>query len=181
MNRSIPLVTVASALLALLPTVASAAMTVPAVDATFAKKAAQAGMTEVKLSVIAERKSKNPAVLSFAREMNADHSKANAELTSIVEAKGLQPPTGVGAHNAALISRLEGESGATFDADYLKSQLPAHRKVLALFKSEAATGNDPELMAFAKQTIPVLEHHIAMDRRDSTRLGAIGMQMPTSK
>ena len=169
--------TMLSAVLAAVPLAGSAA-TVSAQDTAFATKAAQAGMTEVKLAAIAMQKSKNPQVLSFAREMNADHSKANAQLTSIVKSKGLNPPSGVGMKNQTLMGELQAQSGAAFDSHYLKSQLPAHQEVLALFQTEAANGKDSDLVAFAKATIPVIQSHIAMDKRDIAKIGSVGMQMP---
>jgi putative membrane protein len=143
----------------------------------FARKAAQAGMTEVQLAHLAMRKSSNPAVLSFARHMAHDHGKANAQLTSIVQANGMTPPATIGAKNEALKARLQSESGSTFNTDYLESQLPAHRQVLALFKQEAMDGQNPALVAFAKQTIPVIEHHIVLDRGDIAKVGGtVGMR-----
>ena len=148
----------------------SASAAVPSPAAIFAKKAAQAGMTEVQLAGLALRKSTNPEVDAFARRMNADHSKANAQLMSIAQQQGLTPPNTLGMKNEALMHRLQNETGATFDNAYLKSQLPAHRQVLALFEAEASGGQDPELVRFAKQTIPTLQEHIAMDKREISKL-----------
>jgi putative membrane protein len=139
-------------------------------DAMFAKQAAQAGMTEVELAHLALQQSKNAEVVAFARRMNADHSKANAQLTAIEKHEGLTPPRTVGPKNAALMERLQSESGATFNSDYLKSQLPAHRQVLALFQTEAAGGQNAELVRFAKQTTPTIEEHISMDQREIAKL-----------
>jgi putative membrane protein len=143
-------------------------------DEMFATKAAQAGMAEVKLAQLALSKSNSPEVVAFARRMTADHGKANMELTSILKQKGLTPPGSVGAKNEALMEKLRGENGATFNTAYLKTQLPAHREVLALFQREAASGSDADLVAFAKQTVPVIEMHIAMDQREIARLGPSG-------
>jgi putative membrane protein len=139
-------------------------------DAMFAKQAAQAGMTEVQLAHLALQKSKNPEVVAFAHRMNADHSKANAQLIAIEKQKGMTPPSSLGAKNEAVMQQLQSESGATFNSTYLKTQLPAHRKVLALFQTEAADGKDADLVAFAKQTIPTIEDHISMDEREIAKL-----------
>ncbi len=139
-------------------------------DATFAKQAAQAGMTEVRLAHLALQHSKNPEVVAFARRMNADHGKANAQLAAIVKREGLTPPSTIGAKNEALMQRLQSESGMTFNSDYLKSQLPAHRQVLALFQTEAAGGQNADLVGFAKRTIPTIEEHISMDQREIAKL-----------
>jgi putative membrane protein len=163
---------------AALPFAARAAMNNQ--DSTFVTKAGQAGMAEVALAALALKKSSNPHVIRFANEMHTDHSKANAQLMSILQAQGITPPSGVGAKNAALMTELKAQSGSAFDSHYLKSQLPAHQQVLALFQAEAANGSDPKLVAFAKQTIPVIEMHIAMDKRDIASLGsgAMSMRMP---
>ena len=115
--------------------------------------------------------------------MRADHSKANAQLMSILKAQGVPPPSGIGAKNAALMTELKAQSGSAFDSRYLKSQLPAHQQVLSLFQAEAANGSDSELVSFATQTIPVIESHIAMDKRDIASLGsgAMSMRMPGQK
>ena len=166
-----------------LPFAAMATTSMNNQDSDFVIKAGQAGTAEVGLAAIALRKSSNPHVISFAKEMHADHSKANAQLMSIVQAQGVAPPSGVGAKNVALMTELKAQSGSAFDNHYLKSQLPAHQQVLALFQAEAANGSDSKLVAFAKQTIPVIESHIAMDKRDiaSLRPGAMSMRMPGQK
>ncbi len=179
MNEFTRRIAALAAVLAALPLAASAMPS--SQDTMFAIKAAQAGMTEVKLAALAMQKSSNPQVLSFARAMNADHSKANAQLATIMKGDGLMAPSSVGPKNEALMGKLQALNGPAFDAMYLKSQLPAHRKVLSLFKMEAANGSDTSLVAFAKQTIPVIAAHISMDRRDIAKVGMVGMQMPAMK
>lgn len=80
----------------------------------------------------------------------------------------------MGAKDEALKEKLQGESGAAFNSSYLKSQLPAHREALVLFRTEAATGKDPDLVAFAKQTVPVIEDHISTDQREIAKFGSSG-------
>ena len=53
--------------------------------------------------------------------------------------------------------------------------------MLRLFKKEAANGSDSAMVAFAKQTIPVIAQHIAMDRFDIAKAGMQAMQMPAMK
>jgi len=42
----------------------------------------------------------------------------------------------------------------------------AHEKTIELFKTEASTGSNPKLVAFAKMTLPVIEGHLQMDESD---------------
>jgi putative membrane protein len=57
-------------------------------------------------------------------------------------------------------AKLEVLSGETFDKSYIKGQIKAHEKTLALFRKEMASGHDPDAKAFAKQTLPTVRSHL---------------------
>src|SRR6266513_3408145 len=61
-------------------------------DKTFMKKAARGGMMEVATGRLAEQNAKSEDVKSFGKRMVTDHSKANDELKSIAEKKGVKLP-----------------------------------------------------------------------------------------
>ena len=129
-------------------------------DQEFVKKAAQGGHAEVAMGESAA-KSENSAVSAFGKQMIADHGKMNQELASLAKAKGIEPPS-----EADLASQAKGLAtsalpGATFDSQYVSSQLNDHRETLALFEQEARSGQDPELKAFAEKGIPEIQQHIA--------------------
>jgi putative membrane protein len=147
-------------------------------DSAFVTQAAQAGLAEVQLASLALQKSKTRQVVSFARHMKTDHSKANTQLAQIATVNGFALPSDAGPKNEALMAKLRAASGSAFDTHYLKSQLPAHRQVLALFEQEASSGQNAALAAFAKRTIPVIQKHIAMAKHDIAEFGggAVGMR-----
>jgi putative membrane protein len=150
-------------------------------NSTFVTKGGQAGMAEVQAAAPALEKSSNPHVISFAKEGQADHSKANANLMPLLQAQGVTPAAGASAKNAALTAQLKTQTGSAFDSHYLRSQLPAHQQVLALFQAEAADGSESKLVAFAKHAIPVIQSHIAMEKGDIAALGSGAMSMPEQK
>jgi len=158
----------------LIVTMSSAANAQSSQDQMFVTHAAEGGMAEVKLARLALSKSSAPAVDSFAHHMIHDHTQANAQLMHIARAQGFALPAGVGPHNMLLMNQLQSQHGGAFDQHYLHSQMPAHEQMLTLFRQEAASGQNPRLVAFAKQTIPVIEQHIAWDRRDIAALGGGG-------
>src|SRR6185369_7749372 len=59
-------------------------------DKTFMHKAAKGGMMEVAMGRLAEQKGQSEDVKSFGKRMVTDHSKANDELKSIAEKKGVK-------------------------------------------------------------------------------------------
>jgi putative membrane protein len=131
-------------------------------SARFVDKAARQGLTEVEASKLALQKSNNEDVKSFANHMIKDHTQANNELTSIASSKDLKAPapTDPDLLHQAAIKRLSGKSGAEFDRAYAQQMSKDHDKTVSLFKSaSSASAVDPELQAFAKKTLPTLEHH----------------------
>jgi putative membrane protein len=144
-------------------------------SAKFVEKAARQGMTEVEASKLALQKSNNEDVKSFANHMIKDHTQANNDLTSIASSKNLTVPTDPDMLHKAAIKRLSSKSGAEFDRAYAQQMSKDHDKTVALFRSaSSASGVDPELQAFAKKTLPTLEHHdqLAMQLNTNVDKGA---------
>jgi len=125
---------------------------------TFVKKAAQDGMTEVEVGKIALSKSQDPAIRGFAQKMVDDHSKANAELAQIAEAKGVTPPRKLDAEHQAMVSSMKNIPAADFDRQFSKHISMDHTKAIALFES-ASKADDPQLAEFAQNTLPTLKVH----------------------
>ena len=126
--------------------------------ATFVKKAAQGGMTEVEVAKVASSKTQNPEIRSFAQKMVKDHSAANQELASLAKSKGLQVPATLDAEHKGVVQKLSAKSGADFDAAYSQQMKMDHEKTIALFEG-ATKSSDPDLAAFAKKTLPTLKEH----------------------
>jgi len=126
--------------------------------ATFVTRAAQGGLTEVAVSRAAATNARDAKVKQFAERMVQDHSKANDELASLAKSKGLQVPTALDAEHQAIVQKLTRKTGAELDAAYAKQMQEDHAKTVALFQA-ATKLSDPELAAFAKQTLPTLQEH----------------------
>jgi len=131
-------------------------------DQSFATSAAQGGMAEVKLGHLASEKGQSSKVKNFGEQMVTDHSKANAELTSIVQKKGITVPTDLSSKDQALMTRLSSLSGDAFDKAYMSAMVNDHEKDIAEFQKEADSGRDPDLKSFAGKTLPTLQEHLRM-------------------
>ena len=129
-------------------------------DASFYKKAAEAGIFEVEAGNQAQQKANMQSVKDFGAMMVKDHTAANDQLKSVAASKDVSLPTSPSAAQMAEKGKLDLLSGDTYDKSYIRGQIKAHREVIALFKKEIASGQDPDAKAFAKQTLPVLEKHL---------------------
>jgi putative membrane protein len=129
-----------------------------AADVTFLQNAGRDGKAEVEAAQLAQEKS-SAAVKSFAARLVDDHSKANAELATLAQQKGVTVPD-VSASQRSMKGKLDTMSGATFDRTWTQHMVADHEKAVAAF-TKAATSKDPDVKAFAEKTLPALKAHLA--------------------
>lgn len=161
------------ATLPVLPTAATAAGPTPAeiaasasvpTTAAFVATAPAANAFEIASSRLALEKSQNPAVRAFAQKMITDHTMIGEHFVAAFgkAGTGLTPPDGLGAELGAIMNKLQGESGAAFDKDYIAAQTQGHQAAVGLFAGYAKGGDNAVLKAFAADTLPMIEMHLEM-------------------
>jgi len=129
--------------------------------ASFVKKAGEGGLAEVAFAKAAKATSQDPKIKAFADQMLRDHGKANDELKTLAQSKGMQVPTELDSKHQAVLQKLSHEKGTEFDKAYTKQMQMDHEKTIALFRG-AEQSKDPDLAAFAKKTLPTLTEHERM-------------------
>lgn len=129
-------------------------------DETFAKKAAEGGMAEVKLGQLAEEKGSNSEVKNFGRRMVQDHSKANNELKNTTSKENIALPNELEKSDQATYDRLSKLSGDAFDRAYARDMVKDHSKDVSEFQREAKNGRNEAIKNFAAQTLPTLQSHL---------------------
>jgi putative membrane protein len=129
-------------------------------DSAFYKHAAEGGLSEVELGNLAQTKSNNESVKDFGAMMIKDHTAANDKLKEVAASKNISLPTSGSMGQMATKAKLEVLSGDTFDKSFIKGMIKDHEGAIALFKKEAATGQDPDAKAFAVATLPTLRAHL---------------------
>ena len=129
-------------------------------DASFYKKAAEGGISEVDAGNLAQSKGNSQAVKDFGAMMVKDHSAANDKLKALATTKDVTLPTTPSVAQMASKAKLEVLTGDTFDKAYIKGQIQAHQNTVALFRKEIASGQDADARAFAKATLPTIRSHL---------------------
>jgi putative membrane protein len=129
-------------------------------DKQFVNKAAEGGMAEVQLGQIAAEKGNSAEVKQFGQRMVDDHSKANDQLKSLAQQKGVTLPADLNAKDKALKDKLSNMSGEQFDRTYMSHMVTDHKQDVAEFKKESTSGKDSEVKQWASQTLPTLEDHL---------------------
>ena len=131
-------------------------------DRKFVEAAAGAGAAEVEMARVAMERADSSDVKSFASRMVSDHEQAGNDLDKIAASKGATLNDKMSAKDQAALDRLRKLQGESFDREYVKSQLAAHKAAVALFDKQAKSGNDPELRQFAASTLPTLQDHLQL-------------------
>jgi putative membrane protein len=141
------------------------------VDQKFVRMAFLGGMMEVKMGQIAVDQASNPTVRKFAKRLVDGHSRANKELMSIIEKRGLAGPQGIDSQHHDLLNKFARMRGGDFDSQFMNHMVKHHEKNIALFEKEAQDGQDPDLKAFAAKTLPTLKEHLQMAKQIVERTG----------
>lgn len=139
----------------------------PLNDQEFVERVAASNRFEIASSELARDRAKDPRVVAFAEHMIEDHAKAGKEFaaarteadvdSSMTTASTQDEPEAVREH----LEALEALNGAEFDEAYVDLQIRAHEDAVELFRAYSLTGSDDDLRAFAEETLPTLEEHLA--------------------
>jgi putative membrane protein len=154
----------------LFPLAATAAQTAAAstsgallgpVDTYFVTQTSLGTPFQVDAGRVAEAGTTSQAIRDYADLMVSSHVTVNNALEAVLKTKSATPPpTLLKAAYATMVLTLQREHGSTLDADYVRGQVDYQYANTALYKYEIANGTDPDLKAFAQQTLPKIEDHL---------------------
>lgn len=131
-------------------------------DVRFVMAASAAGHAEILASRLAATRSQSSKIKSFASTMIRDHTKANDELTSIAQKDSYTLSSAPTQTQEAAIAKLKPLKGKAFDTAYASMMVNDHHEAVSLFQSEATSGSEGDIKNFAAQTLPILQHHLAL-------------------
>ena len=115
-------------------------------------------MKEVSVSQATLDRLMNPQAKAFAQMMVTDHSKANSELMALAAKKGVTLPA---KDDSAKLMEKWSKKTNEVDEDYIEEMVDDHQEAVELFE-KASRSEDAEIAAFARKTLPTLQHHLTM-------------------
>jgi putative membrane protein len=155
--------------------VSSAPLPLSPVDYIFVAQANLGAPFQVDSGRLAGEKATTAAIRDYARPMVVSHVPVVDALNAILHHKGIAAPTNTLLHAAydTMIASLKIERDAAFDRDYVDGQVEYQKGKTALFQGEIENGTDPELKAFARQTLPKIQEHLqrALKLAEHAKLG----------
>ena len=147
---------------------AGSGMSLSRTDEKLIKQLAEASLAEINAGKLAEEKSQNDQVKSFARKMVDDHTNSLNELKQLAQAKGMTLPTEPDRQQRAMEKRLSSLSGEKFDKQYMEQAGErSHKDTHKLLQQASTKAQDTDLKNYASKTLGVVETHQQMAKETS--------------
>lgn len=143
---------------------ASRSAPVSHLDVAWVTEAHQADLAEVQAGQFAESSGSNPTIRQAGAVLVRDHQAFDTKLVSVAGKLRIGLPTYMSVDQTELGDRLSGEQGAAFDHDFAAAMLTGHDIMIAATRREIAHGSSPQVIALARQVLPVLLMHLKMMR-----------------
>ena len=129
-------------------------------DKQFVMKVGMGNAAEIEAGNLAKEKATDAGVKDFGSMMAMDHSDAQNKLKSIASSLSVTMPDSADAAHKTAKKKLEGLTGAKFDAEYINAQIKDHKETIALFEKEIKSGSNSQIKSFAASTLPTIKMHL---------------------
>ena len=132
-----------------------------AIDKAFLEEAAKGDFGEVQIGKLAQERGTSQAVKDYGAMLVKDHGGHRDKLAALATKVGVTLPEAASAEGQKNYARLDALKGAAFDKEFGVLMRDDHKKDIAKYQKQAVQG-PAETAALAKETIPVLQHHLEM-------------------
>ncbi len=147
-------------------------------DPEIADVALTAHKIDIARGKLALSKTKNAEVKQFAQQMVDDHGAGLKEAVALATRLGVKPESNAtskslqdGAKKAA--ARLEKESGAKFDKDYIDTEVGFHEALIGAVKNTLIPNTqNKDLKQLLSDAVTTLEGHLQHAKNVQAQLGA---------
>ena len=136
-------------------------------------KASVGNTFEVEESKLALKQAASPKVKGFAKMMIMDHTMAEKKLMTAGKDAGSPVEMKLDDPHQAMLTALQGKTGADFDKAYVADQVQAHQDAAALLGDYEKSGDNAKLKTWAKMTLPKVEMHLKKVQAMSSSMASL--------
>lgn len=131
-------------------------------DADFVVMAFNSGLTEIEIGNIAQKNALDQEVKDLGKSTVEEFSKMNTRLKELSTEKNITIPTEVGKKSNKEIKEISERTGNIFDRAYTELMIKEHVKEIKRFEEAEKEASDPDIKAFASETLPMLRKQLAV-------------------
>jgi putative membrane protein len=126
----------------------------------FLADAIRSNIAEAKLGQLAAERAQSQQVREYGDQLRKDHTKSLEKASGLANEIGVPASSELTDQQKKQFESLQKLSGDEFDTTFLSQMDRDHQSDIAKFSAQAQRGSDPEVMAFAKDTLPTLQAHL---------------------
>ncbi|MES2757907.1 MAG: DUF4142 domain-containing protein [Pseudomonadota bacterium] len=142
-------------------TTAPASKPLSKADQKILRDMATGNMAEIEMAKLADSKSQNDSVKTYARQMIDDHTKALTDIQQLAAARAVTLPTEIDKKHKAMADKLGALSGDAFDKAYMKQAgVDDHKKMHSMLGAAHKKAKDADLKALVARIQPTVEQHL---------------------
>ena len=131
---------------------------------SFLTKAIRGDNSEIRLGRLAVSQGRSGAVRSFGDLLVHGHMRARAMAIPVARRHGVPVPGSMMPEAQAEYRRLQVMHGRAFDREFAGYMVEDHRKDIADFQREIASGDPADVRRLARNTLPSLRQHLRVAR-----------------
>ena len=132
----------------------------PLTAANFVTRAAVTNLMEVELGNMAQAKSSNPQIKTYAAQLIADHRAAQTQLKAPAAQAKLAMPGEIDVERQQVRDQLAALDGRAFDAKFVEVMASSHDEAVTLFEAASKSPElTKELRQYASTMLPKLQAH----------------------
>ncbi len=141
-------------------------------DQSLMMEVAKGGMMQLEVSKVAVQKASSDEVRQLAQAEVDEQTGLSAKLTEIAGAKGVSLPSAPDAETQAMVTTMQGKSGADFDKMYVsESGVKGHEKLDAVMSKVKSNASDSNLKDVEKAAHPLVKTHLKVSKEIMTKMG----------
>lgn len=129
-------------------------------DAQFLVDAAAMNLETISLGQLAQEKSNDMHVKELGKFMEDEHGVSLGALTELAKSKTVSLPTSQTEKGQEDYKKLNEKTGHDFGKHYSEMMVNAHKDAITLFEKASADATDPEIKAWATESLPSLRAHL---------------------
>jgi len=133
-------------------------------DLQFLTSAAQQGLLQATLGVLAADHASSSEVKEFGQNLAKHHAAQNERIKLLAIKKGVTLPSGLTPRQNKTADSLSKLEGLKFDKAYLEEVVSDQQDYIAVFE-EGTLSRDPEIKAFATTSLPGLKQNLALVKK----------------
>ena len=125
----------------------------------FLVRVADAGMSEVEFTKLAEQKATTPEIKQFASMLWNDHTQLNQQVKQLAQERNITLPATTSEDHNKMMTDIQAKTGKAFDKAFIDKLIANHNKSIDLFDKAIKDVNDASVRTFADNTLPKLKMH----------------------